>query len=123
VHEDLFERTVELFYEAAAVPELWPQALNCFAFAVGAMGVNLLPIRPGPESMVCSPGVNGILRDFIESGWLTTNSYMRQGMELTLAGKRGLITSEEMLTPEEYALLLQPDAFYANQSYLAHPCH
>jgi DNA-binding CsgD family transcriptional regulator len=103
LRESEFERATELFYEAAAVPELWPNALQAVADAAGAFGVNLLPVGPGMGAFACSPDMRGYMDDFFAGGWLKVNSYMRRGMELTAAGRRGLITSEDMLTPEESA--------------------
>lgn len=39
--------TIDLLYQAAVTPELWPQALHRFALAVGGMGTALIPISPG----------------------------------------------------------------------------
>jgi len=101
LREDQFERATELFYEAAASPELWPRALQAISEAAGAAGTSLLPIRPGPDSTVCSPSIRGFLHDLVDGGWLRINPYMRRGLQLTASGWRGLITSEDMITPEE----------------------
>ncbi len=101
LRESQFERATELFYEAAAVPELWPKALQAISDAAGAAGSSLLPIRAGPDSTVCSPGVDGFLDALVGGGWLRINPYMRRGLQLTSSGWRGLITSEDMVTPEE----------------------
>lgn len=115
LRESEFERAIERFYEAAAAPSLWPTALEAVADACGAMGANLLPVGPGEHPVVCSPAMRAYIDDFVGSGWLSTNPYMRRGMELTAAGWQGLITSEDMLTPEEAA----SDA-YVNEHRL--PC-
>lgn len=101
IRESQFERATELFFEAAAVPEFWPSALQAVANACAALGVNLLPVGPGREDVVCSPSIQAYMDDVLASGWVASNPYMRRGMELTAAGRRGLISSEEMLTPEE----------------------
>ncbi len=103
IRENGFERATELFYEAAAVPELWPKALQAVAEAAGAAAVTLLPIRAGSNSIIGSPSIRGFLDDFMAGGWLHINPYMRRGLELTTSGWRGLITSEDMLTPEQKA--------------------
>jgi len=103
IRESQFERAGELFFEAAAVPELWPNALQAVAEACGAAGVSLLPIRPGPDSTMGSPGIRGFVQDVVDGGWLHTNPYMRRGLQLTASGWRGLITSEDMITPEQKA--------------------
>jgi hypothetical protein len=103
LRESQFERATELFYEAAAVPELWPQALESLADACGALGVCLYPVGPGPDDALCAPRIRGMIDVFLSSGWLKTNPYMRRGLELTAAGWQGLITSEDMLTPDQEA--------------------
>jgi DNA-binding CsgD family transcriptional regulator len=103
LRENQFERATELFYEAAAVPELWPKALQLLGEACGAMGVCLYPIGPGPDSAVCGSSIRGLIDAFLSDGWLKLNPYMQRGMELTIAGRKGLITSEEMLNPDEAA--------------------
>ncbi len=103
LRESQFERAGELFYEAAAVPDSWPEALQALADAAGAMGANLLPVRPGPDAAVCSPNIRGLMDEFIAGRWLRINPYMRRGLQLTRAGWKGLITSEDMLGPDAAA--------------------
>lgn len=101
LRENQFERVTELFYEAAAVPELWPNALQAVAESTGSMGANLMPIRPGSDMVITSPTTRGFIDEFVAGGWLRINPYMRRGLELTMAGCKGLITSEDMLSPDE----------------------
>lgn len=101
LRESQFERATELFYEAAAVPELWPNALQAVAEAAGALGSSLLPIRVGPDSTVGSPAIRGLVHDLVGGGWLRINPYMQRGLQLTASGWKGLITSEDMVTPEQ----------------------
>ncbi len=103
LRESLLDIAAEQFHEAATVPELWPKALQTTASACGAFGVNLFAVGPGLAEAVCSPDIKPLADDLLSSGWLSTNPYMRRGMELTAAGWKGLITSEAMLTPEETA--------------------
>lgn len=103
LRESEFDHVVELFYEAAAVPELWPQALEALADATGAMAANLMPLRPGLDQVITTPRTRGFIDQFVADGWLRINPYMRRGLELTAAGHKGLITSEDMLSPEEMA--------------------
>lgn len=101
INESQFNHAAELFYEAAAMPERWPSALGFLGNSFGAMGVVLLPVHTG--SAICSSAVEGIIADFVACGWFPDNPFMRRGLELTRAGRQGLISSAEMLTPEEMA--------------------
>jgi DNA-binding CsgD family transcriptional regulator len=103
INESQFDHAAELFYEAAAIPEHWPSALEFLGNSFGALGVSLFPMQAGHHSALCSPGVEGIVQDFVTSRWFPDNPYMRRGFELTRAGRQGLISSAEMLTPEKAA--------------------
>lgn len=103
VREGQFERATDLFYEAAAVPELWPNALQAVADACGATGAVIFPVHAGPAAPIPSPGIEEVVNDLVVEGWGASNPRMRRGLELTLAGMRGLITDTDMFTPEELA--------------------
>lgn len=103
INEHQFDRAAELFYEAAALPDRWPSALEFLSNSIGAMGVNLFPVQAGRPSSLRSSGVDEIIQDLVTSRWFPDNSYMRRGLELTRAGRQGLISSAEMFTPEEMA--------------------
>jgi DNA-binding CsgD family transcriptional regulator len=101
INESQFDRAAELFYEAAALPDQWPGALEFLGNSLGAVGVEMLPVHTG--SVICSTAFTAIIQDFVASRWFPDNPFMRRGLELTRAGLRGLISSAEMLTPEEMA--------------------
>ena len=48
LREDRFERVSELFYEAAGVPETWPDALDALAEHVGG---HLAPPQPAAPAV------------------------------------------------------------------------
>ncbi|WP_119269480.1 helix-turn-helix transcriptional regulator [Taklimakanibacter deserti] len=99
IKESQFDRAAELFFQAAALPEQWPGALEFLGNSLGAVGVEMLPVHTG--SLVCSPAMDEVVQDFVASRWFPDNPFMRRGLELTRAGRQGLISSAEMLTPEE----------------------
>ncbi|WP_119269481.1 helix-turn-helix transcriptional regulator [Taklimakanibacter deserti] len=103
INEHQFDRAAELFYEAAALPDRWPSALEFLGNSIGALGVNLFPIQAGRHSALCMPETEETVRDLVTSRWFPDNTYMRRGLALTRAGRQGLISSAEMFTPEEMA--------------------
>jgi DNA-binding CsgD family transcriptional regulator len=102
LREGRFERACELFYEAAGSPDLWPEALDAVANACGAAGAVLLPIGIGPGNVIPSPGIEEYVADLVTEGWEASNSRMQRGLQLTAAGKRGLITDTDMFTRDEH---------------------
>lgn len=116
LREDRFERVTELFYEAAAVPEMWPDALDALAEASGATGAVLLPTRPGPLTAIASPGISELIAEYLSEGWHLSNPRVHRGRELTAAGWQGLITDRDMfgdqgMPPGDYASFLERHGF------------
>ncbi len=116
LREDRFERVSELFYEAAGVPETWPDALDALAEASGATGAVLLPVRPGPPKAISSRGISELVARHVSEGWHPSNPRMRRGLELTAAGWLGLITDRDMfgeegLPPGGYSAFLEQHGF------------
>jgi len=103
IRESAFEKAADLFYEAAILPDLWPEALSAVARACGAAGAALYPFSPSLIGALSSPEIAEYIADFIAGGWNGNNSRMRRGLELTAAGMQGLITDRDMFTPEELA--------------------
>ncbi len=116
LREDRFERVSELFFEAAAVPDVWPDALEALSGAAGATGVVLLPVRPGPLAPIASRGIRELIALHVSEGWHPSNPRMRRGLELTTAGWQGLITERDMFGAEGpprdgYAAFLERHGF------------
>jgi len=114
--EDRFERVSELFYEAAGVPETWPDALDALAEASGATGAVLLPVRPGSSRTISSAGIAELVERHVAQGWHPANPRMRRGLELTEAGWLGLITDRDMfgedgLPASDYSAFLEQHGF------------
>jgi DNA-binding CsgD family transcriptional regulator len=117
LREDRFERVTRLFYDAAVVPDIWPDALDALAEASGATGAVLIPLRPGPPRAVASPGISELVERHVSEGYHNpSNPRLRRGLELTEAGWTGLITDrdvfgEEGLPPGDYAAFLEHQGF------------
>lgn len=102
------ERACELFYSAIADIEALPQALDAIAAVGRSRGATIFPMSLGHPTPICSSGSADYLAAFVAEGWAASNSRMKRGLELTLAGYRGIITDTDMFTPEE----LRRDRFY-----------
>ena len=90
-------------YEAGAVPELWPEALQKVASAVGARGGNLIRSTTTHLEMHSSPEVAEITREFDRQGWNSQNS--RVSRLLDRAGYPGFVTDSDLHSAEEIASL------------------
>lgn len=51
IDESQFSRTAEVFYEAAALPDQKPGALEFLGSSFGAIGVILIPVQAGQSSL------------------------------------------------------------------------
>ena len=116
LNEDRFERVSELFYEAAGIPETWPDALDALADASGASGAVLLPVRPGQSKAISSRGISELVARQVSEGWHPSNPRLRRGLELTDAGWLGLITDRDMFGTEglpasDYSAFLERHGF------------
>jgi DNA-binding CsgD family transcriptional regulator/PAS domain-containing protein len=106
VRADTFERVVQRFFEAAAVPEHWPQALHELAVACGAGGAVAMPVSNldalGP---VVSGDIAGIVQEGARDGWFAPgrNTRMVRSMALVGRGWRGVVTENDAFSPEDLA--------------------
>lgn len=103
VRPELFEGVVESFFEAAAVPSLWPEALHALALACGAEGA-VAHCADGLKTLatVGSEGTAGLYHDFIKR-WRAPelNSHRARGLALIERGWRGVLTEQDCFTPDE----------------------
>jgi DNA-binding CsgD family transcriptional regulator len=96
------EAAAEHFYEALGAGEMLPAALQSLADASGSAGTLMTPVGIG-VAPVPSLSFTDYAAEFDAAGWALSNSRMVRGMELTRAGRRGLITDIDMFTREELA--------------------
>jgi PAS domain-containing protein len=102
----MFDGVVRRFFEAAAVPELWPQALDELATACGARAATALPITGlHTAAVLVSPEGAGIIDDGLRAGWFAPerNSRMARCMALVQRGRRGIITQQDAFSADELA--------------------
>jgi DNA-binding CsgD family transcriptional regulator len=105
VRVDAFERVTQQFFEAAAVPELWPDALHDLAQACGAEGI-AVHRADGVNTLgtVVSKGSASLYHDFV-TRWRAPelNSHRARGLALLSRGWRGAFAETDIFTPEQLA--------------------
>src|SRR3712207_4901478 len=98
VREETFDDVVQRFYEAAAMPEFWPDALHALALACDSGGSIIIPVNGiSPMTFMASEGIAGEVQEGLISGWLSPerNSRMQRGVALYQRGWRGIITEND----------------------------
>jgi DNA-binding CsgD family transcriptional regulator len=100
---EAFENVVRGFYEAAAVPSLWPDALHALALVCGAEGVAAHSAK-GTNTIgtIFSEGTAGLYHDFV-TRWRAPelNSHRSRGLALLASGWRGAFTENDIFAREE----------------------
>jgi DNA-binding CsgD family transcriptional regulator/PAS domain-containing protein len=105
VRTESFERVTQRFYEAAALPELWPDALHALSRACDAEGTaahssdGLITAHT-----VVSDGAAGLYDEFV-AHWRAPelNTHRARGLALIQRGWSGALTEQDCFTPEELA--------------------
>lgn len=120
IRTDLFEGVVHRFFEAAAVPELWSDALHALAIACGAPAATALPIVGlQPTAILASKNVAGVIAEGLRGGWFAPerNTRMARCMALVERGRHGIITQQDVFSAEDLARdafqheYIQPNGF------------
>ncbi len=62
-------RIVDLFYEAAVVPKVWPEALEALADATNSAGAMLTQFGAAAVVLPCSRGLQSFADEYIDSSW------------------------------------------------------
>ena len=92
---------VNLFYEAAITPEIWPEALKTLSDSFGATGsLFLYPNPRGEPWHACSPGLEEGVEVFFREGWYSQN-YRQGGREFMLRKKVKTFTEADLLTARQ----------------------
>lgn len=87
---------LERFYEAAAIPAVWPEALDGLARMMGARGAMIT--SPLHTSGVYSPGLNGSVAAFFEGKWESRHTRTSAATRL---GAAGFVCDQDILSFEE----------------------
>lgn len=98
--EDAYE-TIDLLYRAALEPQLWPEALEKFAFSVGCIGMAMIPITPNDVTgLVVSPAMRVVDVDYRKEWW-RHDSRVKRIFTRQLA--RGVCCEAELFDSDEIA--------------------
>lgn len=107
-------RLLDLVYEAAAIPELWPAVLDRLAQMAGAVGTFLITTDPRSFRWTASESVRQLGLDFLEGRWHERNPRMERLLLHRHAGfmrEIDMFTTAEMDRDPTFTELLRPRGF------------
>ncbi|WP_407149373.1 helix-turn-helix transcriptional regulator [Bradyrhizobium sp. ORS 86] len=108
--DDLHEHLIELVYEAAVVPELWPQVLHQVGGIARARGVVLLTADPHDMRWIASPDMHDDTVAYVEGRWHERNGRLPR---LLAANHAGFLRDIDVFaSPEEVQQDLQIREFF-----------
>ena len=79
-----FSRIEQGIYEAAIIPDQWPEVLSDIARATEARGGVLFSVTDATSSWTSSAGVRDLMSEFVTSGWVAKNPRMEIGFRREL---------------------------------------
>lgn len=92
---------VEMLYRTALEPEMWPEALEMFASAVGCIGMAMIPITPNEMTgLVVSPSMRDVETAY-RRGWCEHDSRVGRIFARGLSG--GVVCEPELFEDSEIA--------------------
>jgi len=93
-----FEALADRIYEAAVVPELWPEVLDAISTLSGSFGGILFAVNAQFSGWTASPRMAPLFAEFVEKGWAARNPRPVRGLSL---GAAGFVSDHELFSPEE----------------------
>ena len=112
---DTPNRMLDVIYEAAALPEMWPGVLHELAEMVGGLGTILLTTDPLSLRWTCSEPVREVFLEFLEGRWHERNPRMGRLMANRHAGfirEIDLFTADEMDNDPTFQEFLRPRGLF-----------
>jgi DNA-binding CsgD family transcriptional regulator len=100
---------IDRLYEAAVVPELWPDVIDALSRRTDAALGSLMLWKDGVSRWVGTPAADKLISDYVALGRPDFNSRVPRATESAL----GFITEHEMFKPEE----IGRDPFYREFLY------
>lgn len=99
-------------YEAAAMPEFWPQALQAVSDLMGARGTLLTRADRNHIGLIHSPGIAESVAAFFEGGWrdcdLRTERALKRGVVDSFTCEQHIVSAEEVKTSSYYNGFARP---------------
>lgn len=89
-------------YEAAVVPELWPQALAQLNALSDTGGTAMVCINERGVHMATTANMDEIGRRFVEEGWMARNSRAEAVFARNLVGIPRFARAEELMSEAEH---------------------
>lgn len=83
------------FYEAAALPDLWPEALDGFSRMMGARGAMIT--SPAHTDLFHSPGIAESVAAFFEGGWESRHTRTTAAVR---RGSRSFTCDQHIISPD-----------------------
>lgn len=98
---DSHQRLVDKIYEAAFVPEMWPELLQDIADTVDSVGgtVFVTDLSRVPR-WTSSHSIQGVLKEWVADDWITKNQRTHRMVAL---GHAGFVTASDVFSAEELA--------------------
>jgi DNA-binding CsgD family transcriptional regulator len=96
VAEDIVDR----IYEAAALPELWPDLLEALTQRLRAQGTVLFVVRTAGNQAITSPGAAELMKTYFERGYQYVDDRTRR---LLARDEAAFLTDFDVFTDEEWA--------------------
>jgi DNA-binding CsgD family transcriptional regulator len=93
-----FERLADRIYEAAVVPELWPEVLDAISTRSGSFGGILFAANSQFSGWTASPRIAPMFAEFVAQGWAARNPRPARGLSF---GAAGFLSDHEMFSSEE----------------------
>lgn len=95
------EILIDKIYEAAFIPEIWPELLQNIADTVDSVGgtVFVTDLSRVPR-WISSRSIHGVLTDWVMDGWITKNQRTHRMVAL---GHAGFVTASDVFSPDELA--------------------
>jgi DNA-binding CsgD family transcriptional regulator len=103
-----FDALIDEIYEAAVVPERWPDVLQSFSQASSSFGGAFFATNPHFSGWVASPGMVDLATAFMEQGWAAKNPRTARAVQRGLVGfvcDHDLLSAEEIESDPTYRFL------------------
>jgi DNA-binding CsgD family transcriptional regulator len=99
--EEDFTAIEQAAYEAAVIPELWPNVLARLGEVAQAYGAVMFSVTHSGALWTASENMHGHMRDFVEKGWAERNTRMSKGLRKGVHLQQRFVTEADYYEPGE----------------------